>query len=238
MALPRGTWSVAMSLCIACVLVTLSSANAGTIYVDDDAPLAGNGASWQTAYRYLQDALWVAGNGDEIHVAQGTYTPDRDEGGSVTAGDRAATFYLIYGVSLYGGYAGVGAVSSDERDVELYETILSGDLNGNDVEILDPADLPDEPTRAENSYHIVTGSACDQTTVLDGFTITGGNASSYWSGGGGMYNYGGSPTVSNCVFTGNRASRLGGAMHNRQYSSPTITGCVFAGNIAASSDPY
>ena len=28
----------------------------------------------------------------------------------------------------------------------------------------------------DNSYHVVTGSGADATAVLDGFTITGGNA--------------------------------------------------------------
>jgi hypothetical protein len=31
-----------------------------------------------------------------------------------------------------------------------------------------------EPTRAENSYHVVTANRTDG--VLDGFTITGGNS--------------------------------------------------------------
>ncbi len=35
-----------------------SAAHAGTIlYVDDDAPLNGDGLSWDTAFRFLQDAL-------------------------------------------------------------------------------------------------------------------------------------------------------------------------------------
>ena len=45
---------------------------------------------------------------------------------------RAASFTLHAGFTLAGGYAGLGADDPDERDVELYETILSGDLAGND----------------------------------------------------------------------------------------------------------
>ena len=41
------------------VIVAACTANASgkIIYVDDDAPPGGDGRSWQTAYRYSQDAL-------------------------------------------------------------------------------------------------------------------------------------------------------------------------------------
>jgi parallel beta-helix repeat protein len=66
------------------------------------------------------------------------------------------------------------------------------------------------------------------TTVLDGFTIT--NGSGWSSRGGGMYNHSSSPTVTNCVFTGN-TTNYGGGMYNHS-SSPTVTNCVFTGNTA------
>lgn len=58
----------------------------------------------------------------------------------------------------------------------------------------DPAFLLWEPTRAENSFHVTTGSGTDETAVLDGFTITAGTANgSYPDGsGGGIYNDSGS----------------------------------------------
>ncbi|MHC4082180.1 MAG: hypothetical protein ACYSU2_12770 [Planctomycetota bacterium] len=56
-------------------------------------------------------------------------------------------------------------------------------------------------------------------TVLEGFTITGGNADF----GGGMYNgWYCSPTVTNCTFSGNTAGDSGGGMYNHD-SSPTVT---------------
>ncbi|MHC4527469.1 MAG: hypothetical protein ACYS29_06295, partial [Planctomycetota bacterium] len=77
------------------------------IYVDDDAPLGGDGNSWPTAYKYLQDALYrPPAGGDQIWVAAGTYKPDHDEGGNVTPRQRSETFQLINGVALYGGFAG------------------------------------------------------------------------------------------------------------------------------------
>ena len=191
---------------------------AGTIiYVDDDALPGGDGQSWGTAYKYLQDGLMAASTGDEIRVAQGTYKPD--QGAGLIPGDRDATFQLKNGVALKGGYAGLGEPDPDARNVGLYETILSGDTNS-----------------GENSYHVVTSNGTGGTTVLDGFTILAGNAngdpSSPDSGGGGMYDGNASLTVRDCTFTRNTAGRFGGAMLNAD-SNVTLTNCTFSENSCA-----
>jgi len=200
------------------------------IYVDNDASAGGDGATWETAFMYLQDALNDAEPGDEIWVASGTYYPDEDEGGNVTPNDRDATFSLINGVAVYGGFAG-GESSLDEQNWRTNKSILSGDLDANDTQGLDPCDLPNDPNRGENSYHVVTGSEMDATTVLNGFTITAGNANGMPQHGGGMYNDSGSATVTNCIFTKNSAGQ-GGGMYNRVNSSPMVTNCIFSGNSA------
>jgi hypothetical protein len=80
----------------------------------------------------------------------------------------------------------------------------------------------------------VTGEGSN--TVLSGFTITGGNANvpgPIGSNGGGMYNEGASPTVTNCIFRGNIAAiGRGAGMHNAPNSSPTVTNCTFSGNTS------
>jgi hypothetical protein len=143
-----------------------------------------------------------------------------------SAADRTATFQLINGVTIKGGYAGFGEPNADARDIDTYETILSGDIAGDDG--------PDFTNNDENCYHVVTGSGCDETAVLDGFTITAGNANddypSAHSCGGGLYNYFGSPTLNNCTFSGNSASRDGGGMFNSEQSNPTLTNCTFTEN--------
>ncbi len=191
------------------------------VLVDIDATGANNGTSWADAYKYLQDALAVAQGGDQIWVAEGTYKPDANTANPSGTGERSATFQLMNGVTIKGGYAGYGAADPDARDVELYETILSGDINT-------PGDNWD------NSYHVVTGSGTEPNAVLDGFTSTAGNANSpaYPNDrGGGMYNDSGSPTVTNCTFVGNTARNYGGGMSN-YHSSPTLINCTFSGNSA------
>ncbi|MHC4890517.1 MAG: LamG-like jellyroll fold domain-containing protein, partial [Planctomycetota bacterium] len=157
--------NICLAMCVF-LLATACTAVGQTIFVDADASGANNGTSWVDAYNYLQDGLAAAWSGDEIWVSQGMYTPDQGVG--ITPGDREATFRLINGVAIKGGYAGFGQPDPNARDIEVYETVLSGDLLGNDG--------PDFANNGENSYHVVTGSGTDATAVLDGFTITGGNA--------------------------------------------------------------
>lgn len=225
------TWFIMATL----LLGASNAIKAGPIiFVDADAGGSNNGSSWANAFNYLQDALTAAAGGSEIRVAQGVYKPDR--GAGITLGNPQASFQLKNGVTIKGGYAGFGEPNPDARDVEVYETILSGDLAGDDSAVLEPADLLVESTRAENSYHVVTGNAVDATAVLDGFTITAGNAlgdpALYpHDGGGGLYISNGSPTLDSCTITGNSAGHHGGGMLNEN-SSPTLTSCTFTGNAA------
>jgi predicted outer membrane repeat protein len=214
--------------------VVVTQPYAGPIrYVDDDAPTGNNeGSSWADAYNYLQDALAAAQSGDEIHVAQGVYKPD--QGNGIMPGDRTATYQLINGVTIKGGYAGFGEVDPNARDIKMFETILSGDLNGDDVEVGNTEDLLTEPTRAENSYRLVLAHYwTDATAVLDGFTITGGNADgSHLNGiGAGIHISGDSTvTLANCTFTRNSSADWGGAVCNQ--GGPMLTNCVLTGNSA------
>ena len=111
-------------------------------------------------------------------------------------------------------------------------------------------------------FHVVLcASDEERDTVLDGFTITGGNANGMpypnnaggglatfdssptvtnctfsenaATQGGGMFSDGGSPTVTNCTFIGNTA-QIGGGMSTLSDSSPTVAGCSFSGNSASS----
>ncbi|MFB0553237.1 MAG: right-handed parallel beta-helix repeat-containing protein [Phycisphaerae bacterium] len=205
----------------------------GVLFVDDDAIGNNNGANWTDAYIHLQDALSAAAVSsgiEEIRVAQGIYRPDR--GGDNIPGDRSATFQLVLGVAIKGGFAGTNEIEPDARDVEIYKTVLSGDLNSDDIEVADPHKLWDESTRSDNCYHVVTCTGIDETTIIDGFTITGGNNNidpHYY--GGGVYNRYGRPVIANCIFTKNSALFGGGGMYNVS-SNPTITNCIFTINYA------
>jgi hypothetical protein len=233
-----------LKICLAmALLIPLMPCLAGTkiIYVDDDANGLNDGTSWQNAYNYLQDALADANSSVkpvEIRVAQGTYRPDESSAELNGTDDRAATFQLINGVTLKGGYGGFGQPDPNERDVGKYETILSGDLNGDDLGVTNPLDLLDAPTRTENSYHVVSCINDNAIAVLDGFTITAGNANFYsypspHRYGGGLYIHSANPLVTNCFFLENSAYDGGGALVESSNSS--FTNCIFIKNSADNS---
>jgi predicted outer membrane repeat protein len=224
---------------VLCVCATVAGTQAAqVIYVDDDAPGTGNGASWQSACKYLQDALTLAvaaAKPVEIRVAQGVYKPD--QGADVTPGDRLASFKLIDGVVLKGGYVGATSQDPNACDPERYVTVLSGDLKGDDVEVAEPNDLrwfASEPTRADNSLHVVIGSGVDETAAIDGFVITAGCAArvpSIAHLGGGMLNESGSPQIVRCRFRDNMSLSAGAAVCN-QNGSPTFSNCLFQRNFS------
>ncbi|MCZ6697483.1 MAG: hypothetical protein O7D94_00965, partial [Planctomycetota bacterium] len=183
------------------------------VCVRADATGLNDGSDWVNAFADLQTALAAAvGSGGaitEIWVAAGTYRP-------TSGADRTATFALINGVGLYGGFSGTETARS-QRNADLNVTILSGEIGA--------------PGAGVDSFHVVTGSGIDATAVLDGFTVTGGEATGIPpdNNGGGMICDSGSPTVNHCVFIDNIASRDGGGMYC-VVSSPRVTGCAFIGN--------
>ena len=185
-----------------------------------------DGLSWCTAFVTLHEAVASLSCGTVvIRVANGVYTPE-----SAGLGDpRQATFHLPDHVAIRGGYAGCGAADPHARDLVEYETVLSGDLSGDDQGPL--TDL----SRGENTFHVVTGTA-SRAAVLDGFTIAGGNANGEGvaQNGAGLYaGPGESLAVIDCRFTGNYAAYLGGGMYNESRKDLTVQGCVFSDNEAA-----
>jgi hypothetical protein len=211
----------------------------GQIYVDSNATGVSDGSSWADAYTDLQSALAVASGGSEVWVAASTYYP-------TTSTDRTATFQLVAGVAIYGGFAGTEIMLS-ERDLSTNTVVLSGDIG-----------LPNDSS--DNSYHVVTGSGTELSAILDGFTIRGGNAdgSSSQSFGGGILNEDGRPTLRNLFLLENSATYgaaimnitdadveiantvcmnnsavYGGAIYNAYSSDALLTNLTIVGNAAS-----
>ncbi len=220
---------------VCALVVGLSApAPAKVVYVDDDAAGANTGSSWAEAFVYLQDALALAQPGDEVRVAQGLYRPDQNARVAVRHGTaveirpsglRTAAFRLHNGLEIKGGFAGVGAADPNVRDVGRYESILSGDLAGDDAASWEPGQSLYESLRVDNSAHVVESHGTDATAVLDGFTIQAAVES-------GLDNWQGSPCVANCTFRWNSGGRLSGGALSCVGGRPTLSNCVFRENFA------
>ncbi|MEI6408609.1 MAG: right-handed parallel beta-helix repeat-containing protein [Bacteroidota bacterium] len=171
------------------------------IFVKSNASGANNGTSWANAYKSLDAALSAATPGNKIWVAAGTYKPSTGAN---------ASFLVQSGIELYGGFAGT-ETSLSQRNITANPTILSGDLNGNDV--TDSLKL----NKSDNSWHVVEiGGDATLRTVVDGFTIRNGNTkvatadADLTKRGGGLQTT--TPTtIRNCRFTQN-AGLSGGAV--------------------------
>ncbi len=191
------------------------------IYVNAKSEGPYDGKTWETAFNDLQDAMSLAKPDTEIWVATGIYKPDRETGA------RSASFHLKNGVRILGGFSGT-ELNSYQRDPNKYETVLSGDLKEDD--------RPDFSNKGENSYHVVTAYQIDPNALLDGFTITKGNADGFerdeYRNGGGMYVTRSSPAIMHCLFKQNSAANYGGGICMANSSKPNLTGCEFTNNLA------
>lgn len=193
-----------------------------------------DGLSWATAFVDLQDALAVAVNGDEIWVAAGVYTPSTS---------IYESFNLVSGVGLYGGFLGT-ETEREQRDWNANPTILSGDYNGNDITdsrgvVTTTSNIVG--TNIKNVLRIdsTIDNTFTETTALDGFIITAGEATltaPQSTGGGLRCDCAGNecrPTLSNLIFSGNEASWAGALLSNTCHY--IMNNVVFSGNSASAS---
>lgn len=239
------------------VLLLGSAAKAQTIHYvtpTGDNPATGN--QWKVAgtVKSLSKALTDAVAGDQIWVLgfeQSTLSANQlyvaPEGG----------FTVKSGVKLYGGFRGTER-TIDERPTSgkapyfTYRSVLSGDIKGDDV--VDGTNMlyPANSTRSDNATHVLSldltpkqssGNNNTYPTVVNGFTVIGGNADGTGGYGGGIYvfganaNGGGAYHIEKCFLLNNYAKEGGGAIYvssqvEATSTASTIVDCVVYNNIA------
>jgi hypothetical protein len=204
------------------LLVTAYGLNAQTIYVKSDALGANDGTSWENAFIDFSDALDSASDGDMLWVAAGVYHP-----GS-SAPDVNSVFAVRQNISIYGGFAGT-EVNFEERDPSVNLTVLSGDINEDDIE----GDFT--TNKSENTRHVMYVDSLLNLVIIDGLTIKGGqttnnnNLQLYLKAGGGIYGL--SPVdINNCKFNGNFARTGGGIYLTKSASNSSIYESSFSHN--------
>lgn len=210
-----GNWDIDTG-CTTCLSGWHGDAcDVGRVYVDGAVASSGTGLAWNEALVTIQEGLVgcqslntgsTAEDHCEIWVAAGTYY--------VFNTTKADTVRLIEKIDLYGGFAG-WENSLGQRDWNANLTIIDGRQSAGSL---------------NQVYHVVEGS---DDSILDGFTIRGGEASAtsgdVFKRGAGMYNDGESPTVRNCEFTDNYAYDGGGGVYNAD-NSPVFEDCTFIAN--------
>lgn len=190
------------------------------VYVDHAATGANDGTSWQHAYLKLEDALsdGFCTRDGQIWVAEGVYSPPTITGYTVNQS-----------VAIYGGFQNGDAFA--DRNPVAHETILSGDIIGDDA-----AGWLNRSDNARTVMEINAGRDAD--ILIDGFTITGGYTPSSYAGG--IYirddrSSSWSPrtvTLANCYIHGNRAKFGGGIYNGTEYAAVILDDCVIKDNQA------
>ncbi|MFT5015654.1 MAG: hypothetical protein ACJA0J_000533 [Bdellovibrionota bacterium] len=168
------------------------------VFVDTDAMGTGDGTTWADAYTNLNDALLAAPSGSFVWIADGTYTtPD------------SVSFFIDKELTVLGGFNGT-EIEATAADPIVNETILSGDVLGNDGAAYDSL------TFADNNRVLFiqdTNEVSAYTVTLDGLIITNGavalnqpeGASIVAFSGGGIRTFA-RTNASRLTFTANRAN--------------------------------
>ncbi|MFK8057478.1 MAG: T9SS type A sorting domain-containing protein [Saprospiraceae bacterium] len=187
------------------------------------------GTSWANASADLTAILLATTSGDDVWVAQGTYTPT-DCAAGCTEAERETSFALKAGVTLIGGFVGTETTRTQASASNL--TTLSGDIGASN-------------DKSDNSYNIVLCDNCGTNAGLENFTLSGGNGNRAASSGPNEIGRAGSalylngaigqanPVVTNCTFTDNTVIGRGGAIFcngSPGESSPIFRFCTFNGN--------
>jgi hypothetical protein len=204
-------------------LTFIFSSYSATIYVNQSATGLNNGTSWTDANVELVDALLSANPGDEIWIASGTYTPDWNAG--IHNGDRNLNFNIPANVKVYGGFNGTETLLN-QRDWATNLSILSGDLNGDDV-----VSFPTFTNNSENSGTVIFIPFGMVGVELNGLTIESGFNNISW-GAAGLISQAPNPIIKNCTFKHNRGDNSGAV--ETPANRITFENCLFFENYGSS----
>jgi len=185
-------------------------ADPGTLYVATDGDDSGLCGSIATRCRTVQRAVDLAGTGDTVKVAAGTYSdPDTASQGRLVAVDKTIT--------LRGGY---DASFADPPDPTVHTTMLDAQRQGRVICITDGASPMIE------GFTIAGGDATGLGGTEGGFDA-----------GGGIYCYAAHPTITNNTITDNIASSSnpahGGGIHLQECRRSLVSGNSVTGNTAS-----
>lgn len=173
----------------------------------------GNGSDWQNASGDLQLQIEYANFGDTIWVSEGTYRPFRpwDSLTIIDVTNRKDAFVLKKSLKIFGSFPTSGNPGYDDRDFNLYPSIINGDIGV-------------QNDNSDNCLHLVLCLNDSTETLLDGFVLKNGNATN--SGAGGVLVSYSTPTFKNLTIDSCISSGGGGGMR-LYYSSVKVQNVDF-----------
>jgi len=133
-------------LIVTMLLVTGLSARADIFRVNTNAPPGGDGSSWARSFHDLREALKVARNGDEIWLKRGVHRLSEGYFYDPVISNRPVPYPLEFftdaGLTIRGGFSGNEATAADRAPYVAGDTVLDGDVLGNDgaVPLARPSD--------------------------------------------------------------------------------------------------
>ncbi len=186
---------------------------------------AGDGLSWATAKRTLQDAINTAtlNGGAEVWAAAGTFNE---------------RIRLMHFVHLYGGFSG-SEINRAQRNWQMNSTILDPGQDGSVVtatnllqwNTIDGFTIQNGRAPVGGGVYCSSSSPIIANNIITGNMATNSNSSAQPPGGG-IYCSRASPTITNNVISLNRALN-GGGIYCSSFSTPLIANNRFEGNVAA-----
>ncbi|WP_179352158.1 T9SS type A sorting domain-containing protein [Winogradskyella vidalii] len=133
-------------------------------YVNANATGNNDGSSWADAYTTINDALSNVLLNDEIWVSQGVYSP---------ANTTSVLTLDLESLKIYGGFDGTESTLADRDLTKVFTdnaTIISGDINGDDIE-------GDFTTNKTDNATILVSLEADHV-IFDGFVLQNAYTSS------------------------------------------------------------
>lgn len=185
--------------------------DATNYFVNGSVTASGDGTSWATAFKTIDEAVTAAANQDVIYIAAGDYT-------------KAGAITISKVLTLKGGYAGIEDVTTASPDPVLHQVKVRSSSTGQGITISVTSD-PGIPTAKH---------------VFDGLYFYNSNAGGTGFGGG-LYvdAYYNPIEIKNCFFEQNKAGK-GGAIYFDipSVSSQTalIDNCKFYDNGSSKND--
>ncbi len=230
----RGTMSRILRMAAIILMMCVSRGGLGTtFYVDGSVPQSGDGASWQTAMKSIQEAINAASSGDTVVVAECVYVENILFNGQniiLTSTDPSSSA-IVSKTIIDGNRAGTVITFAGTEDATC---VLSGftirnGQNANGAGIF--GGIPDNFTHATITNNVITGNRATNAgagvlycngTIRN--NVVAGNVAFF---GAGLCECDG--VIENNTIVGNTADYDGGGLAN---CDGTILNCIIWQNVA------